>query len=98
MKKREVVCGIADDFSSGQVLPPSLEMLSPMPYLVRASSHREPSFRSTNMCSSNWRSFTGTLQPPRTVHVLPLSEEMTIWALLSCSRQFEIGSTHSPVD
>jgi len=43
-------------------------------------------------------SLDGTLQPPRTVQVLPLSHETTIWALLSCSRHLEMGNTHSPVE
>lgn len=38
MKNREEVWRRADGFSSGHVLPRSVEMLSPMPYFVRARS------------------------------------------------------------
>ena len=96
MKNRDGVCRKFDGFNTGHVLPRSVLTLSPMPYFVRTSSQSEPSLRSTNMCSSNWRSANGTLQPPRSVQVFPLSLETIICALLSCSRHFEIGSTHSP--
>ena len=48
------------------------------------------------MCSSNWRTSFGTLQPPRRVQVLPASVETMNCALSSCSPHWEIGSTHSP--
>jgi hypothetical protein len=55
--------------SFGQVMPRSVETLSPMPYRVRTSIHSDPSCRSTSMCSSNSRTSSGTLHAPRRVNV-----------------------------
>ena len=101
MKNREVGCWMAEGFSSGQVLPRSVETLSPMPYFVRTSNQIEPLVRSTNMCSSASRASLGTLQLPRRVQVLPASVETTSCALWSPTLQllsphWLIGSPHSP--
>ena len=49
------------------------------------------------MCSSKARTATGTLQPPRIVHVLPWSVDTTVLALWSVFRQVDAGNTHSPL-
>src|SRR5690554_5799756 len=73
-------------------------MLSPIPYLVRISIHSEPSFRSTIMCSSYERTFSGTDAPPLISHDFPLSDETTMRALLFSIFHMDTGKTHSPVD